>query len=48
LIGIGATIMPGRQVGPWSVVGAGALVHRDLPGGVTAVGVPANIIGNCR
>lgn len=40
-IGIGATVMPQRCVGAWSVVGAGALVHRDVPGGVTAIGVPA-------
>ena len=41
LIGIGATVMPRRRVGAWSVVGAAALVHRDVPGGVTALGVPA-------
>ncbi len=41
LVGIGATVMPRCRVGAWSVVGAAALVHRDLPGGVTAIGVPA-------
>jgi acetyltransferase EpsM len=43
LVGIGATVMPRRRVGAWSVVGAAALVHQDLPGGVIAVGVPARI-----
>lgn len=48
LVGIGATIMPQRSVGAWSVVGAGGLVHRDLPAGVTAVGVPARVISQQR
>ena len=41
LVGIGATVMPQRSVGAWSVVGAGTLVHRDVPDFVTAIGVPA-------
>jgi sugar O-acyltransferase (sialic acid O-acetyltransferase NeuD family) len=41
LVGIGATIMPGRRVGPWATVGAGACVTRDVPAGITVVGVPA-------
>lgn len=44
LIGIGATVMPRRRIGNWCTVGAGAVVHEDLPDGVTAVGVPARII----
>jgi sugar O-acyltransferase (sialic acid O-acetyltransferase NeuD family) len=43
-IGMGTNVIQGRSVGAWSVVGAGAAVIRDLPGGVTAVGVPAEII----
>lgn len=43
LVGIGATVMPGRQVGAWSVVGAAALVQQNLPGGITAIGVPAKV-----
>ncbi|MFM7584577.1 MAG: acetyltransferase [Caldilinea sp.] len=42
-VGIGATVMPQRSVGVWSVVGAGALVHRDVPDRVTAIGVPARV-----
>ena len=41
LIGAGATILPGVSVGDSSVVAAGAVVTRDVPSGVTAVGVPA-------
>jgi sugar O-acyltransferase (sialic acid O-acetyltransferase NeuD family) len=44
LVGIGAVVMPQRSVGSWSVVGAGALVHRDLPANVTALGSPARIV----
>lgn len=43
LVGIGATVMPQRRIGAWSTIGAGALVHRDLPARVTAVGVPAQL-----
>lgn len=43
LMEIGATIMSQRSVGRWSTVGAGALVHCNLPERVTAIGVPAKI-----
>jgi sugar O-acyltransferase (sialic acid O-acetyltransferase NeuD family) len=41
LIGIGATVMPGHRVEDWSVVGAGAVVTKDVPAHTTVVGVPA-------
>ena len=41
LLGVGACAAPGTSVGAWSVVGAGGVVVRDVPAGVTAVGVPA-------
>ncbi len=44
LVGIGATVMPRCRIGDWSVVGAAALVHHDLPAHVTAIGVPAQVI----
>ncbi|MEZ4729018.1 MAG: acetyltransferase [Caldilineaceae bacterium] len=44
LIGIGATVMPQRRIGPQSIVGAGALVTRDLPGDSVAMGVPARVV----
>jgi sugar O-acyltransferase (sialic acid O-acetyltransferase NeuD family) len=44
LIGIGATVMPRKRVGAWSIVGAGALVHRDVPARSVVVGVPCRVI----
>lgn len=46
LVGAGATLIPGVCVGAGSVIGAGAAVIEDLPAGVTAVGVPARIVGH--
>jgi acetyltransferase EpsM len=43
-IGIGATVIDGRQIGQNSIVGAGAVVVKDIPDGVVAVGVPAKVI----
>jgi sugar O-acyltransferase (sialic acid O-acetyltransferase NeuD family) len=43
-IGAGATLIDRVTVGEWSIVGAGAAVVDDLPGRVTAVGVPARVI----
>jgi sugar O-acyltransferase (sialic acid O-acetyltransferase NeuD family) len=40
-LGIGSGAIPGRRVGAWTTVGAGAVVVRDLPKGVVAYGVPA-------
>jgi sugar O-acyltransferase (sialic acid O-acetyltransferase NeuD family) len=44
LVGIGAIVLPGRSVGAWSQVSAGAVVNHDIPEGVTAAGAPARII----
>lgn len=43
-LGTGATVIPGCRVGNRSVVGAGAVVVRDVPPEVTAVGVPARVL----
>lgn len=43
-LGTGAKIIQGISIGRWSVVGAGAVVVRDLPPNVTAVGTPARPI----
>ncbi len=40
-IGSNASVNQGRTVGARTYVGAGAVVVRDLPPGITAVGVPA-------
>ncbi|TMV47506.1 hypothetical protein FE783_21125 [Paenibacillus mesophilus] len=43
-LGTNSSVLPGVEVGPYSVVGAGAVVVRSLPGYCTAVGVPAKLI----
>lgn len=40
-VGAGATILPRIKIGPDATVGAGAVVTKDVPPGVTVVGVPA-------
>jgi acetyltransferase-like isoleucine patch superfamily enzyme len=44
LVGIGTTVIPGRRIGDWAVVGAGSVVTRDIPPYTTAVGIPARVI----
>jgi acetyltransferase-like isoleucine patch superfamily enzyme len=44
MVGLGAKIIQCLSVGEWSIVGAGAVVIRDIPPGCTAVGVPARVI----
>ncbi|EAU39972.1 pilin glycosylation protein [Fulvimarina pelagi HTCC2506] len=41
-IAVGAHVLPGIKIGSDAVVGGGALVHREVPAGVTVVGVPAH------
>jgi acetyltransferase-like isoleucine patch superfamily enzyme len=43
-IGANATLMPGVTVGPHALVGAGAVVVRDVPAGKVVVGNPAVVI----
>jgi maltose O-acetyltransferase len=43
-LGGGAILCPGVTIGDDTVVGAGAVVTRDLPSGVVAVGAPARIL----
>lgn len=44
-IGANATILPGVRVGRGAMVGAGAVVTRDVPPFATVVGNPAKIVG---
>jgi sugar O-acyltransferase (sialic acid O-acetyltransferase NeuD family) len=41
MLGTGARIIQGLTVGDASTIGAGAVVTRSLPAGITAVGIPA-------
>jgi len=43
-LGTGSAVLQNTTIGAWSVVGAGAVVHRNLPANCTAVGVPAKVI----
>ena len=43
-IGTNATILGGIRIGEASIVGAGAVVTRDVPPGATVAGNPARII----
>lgn len=43
-LGTGAKIIQGNNIGPNTVVGAGAVVLRDIPAECTAVGCPAKAI----
>lgn len=43
-LGTGATIIQGKQIGEWTIVGAGSVVVRDIEANVTAVGSPAKAI----
>jgi acetyltransferase EpsM len=40
-IGMGSSVLPGVRIGAGALIGAGAVVTKDIPAGVTAVGVPA-------
>jgi maltose O-acetyltransferase len=43
-LGAGVIVLPGVTIGPDTVVGAGSVVTRDLPGAVLAVGNPARVV----
>lgn len=42
--GTNATIIQGKTIGNWTIVGAAAVVVKDLPANCTAVGMPAKPI----
>ncbi len=43
-IGAGASILPGVTIGKYAIVGAGAIVTKDIPDYSVAVGVPAKVV----
>ena len=46
LLSTGATILGDVSIGDFAKIGAGAIVEHDVPGGCTAVGIPARLT-NC-
>lgn len=45
-IGADVSILPNVRIGPNAVIGAGAIVTRDVPPGTVVAGVPARVIGS--
>jgi UDP-2-acetamido-3-amino-2,3-dideoxy-glucuronate N-acetyltransferase len=43
-IGSGATILCGVTIGEYAIVGAGAVVTRDVPAGTSVAGSPARVL----
>jgi sugar O-acyltransferase (sialic acid O-acetyltransferase NeuD family) len=40
-VGAGANILPGVKIGAWAVIGAGAVVLRDVESSAVMIGIPA-------
>ncbi len=47
-IGANATILPGLKIGKYSLVGAGAVVTKDVPDFSIVAGNPAKVIGQVQ
>lgn len=43
-LGAGVIVLPGVTIGDDAVIGAGAVVSKDVPAGVVAVGVPCRVL----
>lgn len=43
-LGGGVIVLPGVEIGPDTIVGAGSVVTRSLPAGVTAAGNPCRVV----
>ena len=43
-LGTGTQVIQGKTIGADTIIGAGAVVVRDIPANCTAVGVPAKVI----
>ena len=40
-LGVGVSVIPGKSIGRWATVGAGAVVVADIAADVVVKGVPA-------
>jgi acetyltransferase-like isoleucine patch superfamily enzyme len=47
-IGSNATVLPGITIGESALIGAGAVVTRNVPDFAIVAGVPAKIVGDTR
>lgn len=47
-LGNGATVLPGVEIGDYSVIGAGAVVTKSVPARVLAAGNPARVIRDLK
>ena len=47
-IGGGAVLLPGLTIGKWAMIGAGAVVTRDVPDFAVVCGNPARVVGRVR
>ena len=47
-LGSGAVILGGIRIGEGAIVGAGAVVTRDVPAGATVAGSPARVLAQTR
>ncbi len=47
-IGTNAVILPGVTIGERAIVGAGAVVTRDVPTGAVVVGAPARVVSDAQ
>lgn len=43
-LGTGAIVLPGVRIGKGSIIGAGAVVTKDIPPFSMAIGVPARVV----
>jgi acetyltransferase-like isoleucine patch superfamily enzyme len=44
-VGAGVVVVTGVEIGPWAMIGSGAVVTRDVPAHAVVVGNPGRIVG---